>query len=517
MALPSSSFFLLLSSTLLLLALPAVAGGTTSHATFNIDEATIDDIQQSFRRGDLTSRALLEHYLNRTRALNPLLRAVIEVNPDALRQADRADRERRSGDGKRRGGLHGIPVLLKDNIATGDRLNTTAGSFALLGSLVPRDSGVARKLQRAGAVIFGKASMSEWAHYRSWHIPSGWSARGGQGRNPYVLSAGPCDSSSGSAIAVAANMVSVSLGTETAGSIICPSARNSVVGIKPTVGLTSRAGVIPVTPRQDTIGPICRTVSDAVQVLEAIVGFDERDAEATREGSRYIPLGGYRQFLKKDGLKGKRLGVLRKVFLDSYDESIQKTFEEHFDTMRQRGGILIDDLEIANVESIIDPTRSGEFVATAAEFKMSLNAYLSELIESPVRSLLDVILFNDKHSNQERTKEFGQDFFLVAQNRSGLGAAERAAIANMGRLSTEGLERLMKEKQLDAVVTPDAIGSRVLAIGGYPGISVPAGYRRDGVPFGICFGGLKGSEPKLIEMAYAFEQATKLRTPPAFK
>ncbi|KAJ6809705.1 putative amidase [Iris pallida] len=216
--------------------------------------------------------------------------------------------------------------------------------------------------------------MSEWAHYRSWHIPSGWSARGGQGRNPYVLSAGPCDSSSGSAIAVAANMVSVSLGTETAGSIICPSARNSVVGIKPTVGLTSRAGVIPVTPRQDTIGPICRTVSDAVQVLEAIVGFDERDAEATREGSRYIPLGGYRQFLKKDGLKGKRLGVLRKVFLDSYDESIQKTFEEHFDTMRQRGGILIDDLEIANVESIIDPTRSGEFVATAAEFKMSLNA-----------------------------------------------------------------------------------------------------------------------------------------------
>nr|XP_019709151.1 LOW QUALITY PROTEIN: probable amidase At4g34880 [Elaeis guineensis] len=509
MATPLASHFL---STLFLVLLVC-----SNCRGFEIKEATIDGIQQAFKEGSLTSRQLVEYYLDQIRALNPLLHAVIEVNPDAVRQADRADRERRSGC-HLSGGLHGIPVLLKDNIATRDQLNNTAGSFALLGSVVPRDAGVVRRLRGAGAVILGKASLSEWAYFRTLNAPDGWSARGGQGRNPYVLSADPCGSSSGSAITAAANMAAVTLGTETDGSIICPAAWNSVVGIKPTVGLTSRAGVIPISPRQDTIGPLCRTVSDAVHVLEAIVGYDPRDEEATRAASKYIPQGGYQQFLKVEGLKGKRLGILRAGFFEFSKGSIrQKTFEGHFNTMRKKGAILIDNLEITNWSIILDSQQSGEMVALLAEFKLSLNAYLSELSYSPVRSLADVIAFNNEHSVEERIEEFGQLIFLAAQNTSGIGPTERSAIANMTQLSRKGLERLMIEKQLDAVVTPDANISPILAIGGYPGISVPAGYDLDGNPFGICFAGLKGSEPKLIEIAYAFEQTTNVRKPPSYK
>ncbi|XP_064952163.1 probable amidase At4g34880 [Musa acuminata AAA Group] len=483
---------------------------------FEFQEATIDGIQLAFREGNLTSRRLVEFYLTQIRALNPLLHAVIEVNPDALRQAELADREHRSG---RRpcGGLHGIPVLLKDNIATRDRLNTTAGSFALLGSKVPRDAGVVRRLRRAGAVILGKANMAEWANFRSLDAPSSWSARGGQGRNPYVLSADPCGSSTGSAIAAAANMATVTLGTETDGSIICPSDFNSVAGIKPTVGLTSRAGVVPISPRQDTVGPIGRTVSDAVQVLEAIVGFDQRDAVATKAASKYIPRGGYKQFLQVDGLRGKRIGILRAFFTFPNGSVQQKVFEEHFNTMRQKGAILIDNLEISNLSIILDATQSGEEVALLAEFKMALNSYLSELSSSPVRSLADVIAFNDKHRIEERVEEFGQLVFLAAQNTTGIGPAEKSAIARMTQLSIQGLERLMMENRLDAVVTGNIGVTSVLAIGGYPGISVPAGYGTAGDPFGICFGGVKGSEPKLIEIAYAFEQATMVRKPPSFR
>ncbi|RZR90116.1 hypothetical protein BHM03_00017940 [Ensete ventricosum] len=304
-------------------------------------------------------------------------------------------------------------------------------------------------------------------------------------QNPYVLSADPCGSSSGSAIAAAANMAAVTLGTETDGSIICPSDFNSVAGIKPTVGLTSRAGVVPISPRQDT-------------VLEAIVGFDQRDAVATKAASKYIPRGGYKQFLKLDGLRGKRIGILRAFFSFSNGSFQQKVFEVHLNTMRQKGAILIDNLEIANLSIILDPTQSGEEVALLAEFKMALNSYLSELSSSPwIISL-----------TQERVEEFGQLVFLAAQNTAGIGPAEKSAIARMTQLSIQGLERLMMENKLDAVVAGDIGVTAVLAIGGYPGISVPAGYGNAGVPFGICFGGVKGSEPKLIEMAYAFEQAT---------
>ncbi|OVA19855.1 Amidase [Macleaya cordata] len=510
---------------------------------FSIREAGIRDIQQAFTENKLTSRQLVEFYLHEIQTLNPLLRAVIEVNPDALDLADKADWERSrmmirmrtnkllqkdhhhhhhcsSSSRYDLGELHGIPVLLKDTIATKDKLNTTAGSYALLGSVVPRDAGVVKRLRRSGALIMGKASLSEWAHIRSFQNPDGWSARGGQAKNPYVLSGSPCGSSSGSAISVAANMVTVSLGTETHGSILCPASYNSVVGIKPTVGLTSRAGVVPVAPRQDTIGPICRTVSDAVYVLDAIVGFDPLDREATREATKFIPDGGYKQFLKEDGLQGKRLGIVRNpAFFDFPNGSILfQAFEGHLDTLRRAGAVIVDNLEIHDVDVILDPFQSGEATATLAEFKQSLNVYLKELLTSPVRSLASVIAFNEKNPSLEKTNVYDQQIFKAAESTNGIGKEERSALKKMKRLSRDGFERLMMDNELDAMVTPGANAASVLAIGGYPGISVPAGYDSVGIPVGICFGGLRGSEPKLIEIAYAFEQITLVRKPPpAFK
>ncbi|XP_078174329.1 putative amidase At4g34880 [Carex rostrata] len=485
--------------------------------SFDFTEATVDSIREAFANRSLTSVQLVQHYLSIIQNLNPLLRAVIEVNPDAFTQAARADLDRERNSTLNNNRLHGIPVLLKDLIATADKLNTTAGSFALLGSVVSRDSGVVKRLREAGAVILGKASLSEWANFRSDHAPNGWCARAGQGKNPYVVSADPCGSSSGSAIAVAANLVTVTLGTETDGSILCPSAANSVVGIKPTVGLTSRSGVVPISPRQDTIGPICRTVTDAVYVLDAIAGYDRYDAKATKKAEKYIPQGGYMQFLKLEGLMGKRIGILRKGFFDFPKNSLKgKVFEQHFSIMREKGAILIDNLQIPNISAILDYNQSGEELALAAEFKVALNEYLSKLASSPVRSLSDVISFNEKHKKEEKIKEYGQLIFLMSESTNGIGSKERNAISNMAQLSSNGIETLMREKQLDAIVTPDSTVSSILAIGGYPGISVPAGYDETGVPFGICFGGLKGFEPKLIEIAYAFEQATKVRKPPHF-
>ncbi|KQJ81460.1 probable amidase At4g34880 [Brachypodium distachyon] len=503
-----------------------VLAGVNAHG-FRFEEASIDAIRLGFRNGSLTSTALVIFYLDRIARLNPLLRAVIEVNPDALRQAARADAERRrsisygrrslnTGNGKGGGLLHGVPVLLKDNIATRDALNTTAGSLALLGSVVRRDAGVVRRLRLAGAVVLGKANMDEWANFRSLQGSGGWSARGGQGKNPYVLSASPCGSSTGSAIAAAANMAAVALGTETDGSILCPASLNSVVGIKPTVGLTSRAGVVPITPRQDTVGPIGRTVADAVHVLDTIVGYDDRDAAATMAASRYIPNGGYTQFLKTDGLRGKRIGVPNGFFSYPNGSVQHMVYQQHLDTMRKQGAILIENLDIENLSVILDPLNNGQQVALAAEFKLSLNAYLSDLSYSPVRSLAEIIAFNNAHPVEEKLEEIGQLIFLVAENTTGIGAPERAAIDGLKELSADGLEKLMRERELDAVVTPNAAASAVLAVGGMPGITVPAGYGDMGVPFGVCFGGLRGYEPRLIEIAYAFEQVTKVRKAPTF-
>ncbi|XVF00926.1 hypothetical protein REPUB_Repub04eG0044200 [Reevesia pubescens] len=452
-----------------------------TNSTFSIKEATIKDIKLAFERNQLTSRQLVKFYLLEIDRLNGLLKGVIEVNPDALLQADAADEERKCKAHGSLPDLHGIPILLKDNIGTKDKLNTTAGSFALLGSVVRRDSGVVAKLRKAGAIILGKASLTEWANFRSLNATPGFSPRGGQGKNPYVLSATPCGSSSGSAISVAANLVTVSLGTETDGSLLCPASFNSVVGLKPTVGLTSRAGVIPITPRQDTIGPICRTVADAVYVLDAIAGFDAND-EATRYASYYIPQGGYKQFLYSYGLKGKRLGIVRNPFFEIVEGlGLGKTFENHLQTLRREGAVVVDNLQIANIDVILNFTVSGEAVATLAEFKLSLNSFLKGLVASPVGSLADIIAFNLKFPDLELTDKIGQDIFLAAQATNGIDA------------------------------------SPVYAIGGFPAIIVPAGYDSQGVPIGISFGGLKGSEPKLIEIAYGFEQATKLRKPPSFK
>nr|BAK03573.1 predicted protein [Hordeum vulgare subsp. vulgare] len=481
---------------------------------FRIEEASLDSIQLGFNNGSVTSVELVRFYLDRIRRLNPLLHAVIEVNPDALRQAARADAERSSGR-RATGVLHGVPVLLKDNIATRDALNTTAGSFALLGSVVRRDAGVVRRLRRAGAVVLGKANMDEWANFRSFS-GGGWSARGGKGRNPYVLSATPCGSSTGSAIAAATSMAAVTLGTETDGSILCPASLNSVVGIKPTVGLTSRAGVVPITPRQDTVGPICRTVADAVHVLDAIVGYDAVDAPATMAASKYIPNGGYMQFLKKDGLRGKRIGVPNGFFNFLNGTVQQMVYEQHLNTMRKQGAILIENLDIENLSVLLDFVNNGQMVALPAEFKLSLNSYLSNLLHSPVRSLADIIAFNNAHPVEEKMKEIGQAVFLVAENTTGIGASERAAISQLNKLSANGLKKLMREHELDAIVTPNNAASSVFAIDGMPAITVPAGYGRQGVPFGLCFGGLRGYEPRLIEMAYAFEQVTMVRKTPTF-
>ncbi|XP_052153610.1 probable amidase At4g34880 [Oryza glaberrima] len=491
----------------------ALAGGGS--LGFEFYEATVDAIQLGFSNGSLTSTALVRFYLDRIDRLNTLLHAVIEVNPDALAQAARADAERATG--HRCGPLHGVPVLLKDIIATRDRLNTTAGSLSLLGAVARRDAGVVARLRRAGAVVLGKANLPEWANFRSSPGLRGWSARGGQSRNPYVLSADPCGSSTGPAIAAAANMAAVTVGTETTASILCPAAANSVVGIKPTVGLTSRSGVIPFTTRQDTVGPLCRTVADAVHVLDAIVGYDALDAKATKAASKYIPAGGYVQFLRIDGLKGKRIGIPDGFFDFPNGTVRQMVYKQHLNTMRQQGAVLIENLEIANLSVIFDGTKSGLLTALLAEFKLNLNNYLSDLSYSPVRSLAEIIAFNNAHPVEEELKEHGQSILLMSENTAGIGPAEKAAIRRLNELSVNGVEKLMNDHQLDAIVTPDSAAAVVLAFHGLPGVVVPAGYDEKGVPFGVCFGGLKGYEPRLIEMAYAFEQVTKVRMPPMFK
>ncbi|KAM1453837.1 hypothetical protein FF1_003442 [Malus domestica] len=502
-------------SSLLLVFLFTLSLGTrtTAGRKFSIREATIDDLQFAFKHNLLTSRQLVQFYLGEIKRLNPFLRAVIEVNPDALYLADKADYERKTkAPSASHSKLHGIPILVKDNIATKDKLNTTAGSYALLGSVVPRDAGVVTKLRNVGAIILGKASLSEWSHWRSNGAPSGWSARGGQGVNPYNSLATPCGSSSGSAISAAANLATVTLGTETDGSILCPSSYNSVVGIKPTNGLTSRAGVVPISLRQDTVGPICRTVSDAAYVLDVIAGIDQNDV-ATTKASRYIPKGGYAQFLRRDGLRGKRIGIVRALFNISGQTSSTPIYEKHFNTLRKGGAVLVDNLKIPHFDEIYSDG-SSETTALSAEFKIYINTYLKELVASPVRSLADLIAFNNKNAKLEKVKEYGQGLFLEAEATNGIGSAEKAALLNLARFAKDDYVNLVTKNKLDAVVAPLAQVSPLLAISGSPGVVVPAGYD-DGVPVGLSFGGLRGWEPKLIEMAYGFEQATKIRKPPS--
>jgi amidase len=498
--------------------------GAPAAGGFELEEATIASLQERMRSGALTARTLTQAYLDRIEALDrsgPALRSVIESNPDALDIADGLDRERREKGP--RGPLHGIPVLVKDNLDSSDRMATTAGSLALLGSTPPADSFVVKRLRDAGAVVLGKANLSEWANIRSDHSSSGWSARGGQCRNPYVLDRNPCGSSSGSGVAVSANLCALAIGTETDGSIVCPSNANGVVGIKPTVGLVSRSGVIPISHTQDTPGPMARTVQDAAILLAAIHGVDPRDAASAAGAGQ--PRGDYA--LDEGALRGARIGVHRKAF--GFHPQVDRLMEASLEAMRKAGAVLVDPADIPHVGEYDD----AELEVLLHELKADLNAYLaSRGPKATVKTLADVIAFNETHSAEEMPF-FGQELFVKAEAKGPLtDKAYLDALEKCRRLSrAEGIDALMDEHALDAIVAPtggpawvtdcvngDHFGggsSTPAAVAGYPAISVPAGFVFD-LPVGITFMGRAWTEGKLIRIAYAFEQATKARRPPRF-
>jgi amidase len=449
---------------------------------------------------------------------------MIELNPDALSIADALDAEREAQGP--RGPLHGIPVVLKDNIDTADRMQTTAGSLALQGSIAPEDAFVTKKLRQAGAVILGKANLSEWANFRSTRSSSGWSSRGGQTRNPYALDRNPCGSSSGSAVAVAANLCSVAVGTETDGSLICPAQTNSIVSIKPTLGLVSRFGVVPIAHSQDTAGPMARSVADAAILLGVLSGVDGRDA-VTEESSGKA-LDDYATCLDVDGLQGARIGVARNFF--GHDPRIDQIIEDSIAAMKRLGAEIVDPADIKTARAL----RKTEFEVLLYEFKADLNAYLARRRGSgvPVHSLQEIIAFNEAHRD-EVMPYFGQERMLLAQEKGRLtDEAYVEALANNHRLARdEGIDATLREHRLDAIVAPsggpawltdwvngDHHGggsSSPAAVAGYPNITVPAGYIF-GLPVGISFFGGAYQEPTLIRLAYAFEQGTQVRRPPRF-
>jgi amidase len=490
---------------------------------FELDEVTIAELQQGLQSGKYSSKSLVEKYTDRIDDIDkrgPTLRAVIELNPDAEAIAVALDRERKERGP--RGPLHGVPILLKDNIDTYDRMMTTAGSLALVGAKPAQDAFVARKLREAGAVILGKTNLSEWANFRSTKSSSGWSARGGQTKNPYALDRNPCGSSSGSGAAVAASLCAAAIGTETDGSIVCPSTANSLVGIKPTLGLVSRSGIIPIAHSQDTAGPMTRTVADAAIVLTAIQGVDPADS-ATR-ASR---LADFTTALSKDGLRGMRLGIARKHF--GFSERVDNLMNDAIAEIKRLGAVIVDPADIPTSGKFDD----SEFEVLLYEFKADLNAYLAKLgPQAPVRSLKDVIAFNEQNRAREMPY-FGQDIMEKAQEKGPLTSKPYLAALRKNHLLTrsQGIDFIMKKHRLDALIAPtggppwptDWINgdhftggySSASAVAGYPHITVPAGYVF-GMPVGISFFGGAYSEAKLIRMAYAFEQATKVRRPPKF-
>jgi len=473
------------------------------------------------KSGELSAESITKLYLERVKDLNGRLKAIIEVNPEAIETARSLDRERKEKGP--RGPLHGIPVVLKDNIDTHDKMMTTAGSLALAGSIPLRDAFVAGRLREAGAVILAKANLSEWANFRSDNSSSGWSGRGGQCRNPYALDRNPCGSSSGSAVAVSANLCAVAVGTETNGSIVCPSNANGVVGIKPTVGLVSRSGIIPIAHTQDTAGPMARTVTDAAVLLGPMTGIDTRDA-ATSDSSSHRQAD-YAQFLDPAGLKGARIGVARD-FLGFHPE-VDRLIEESLAAMKQQGAELVDPVEIPERRALNGPS----FQVLLYEFKADLNAYLATLgPQAPVRSLEEIIRFNENNRDREMPY-FGQDLFIKAQAKGPLTTKEYLdSLEKCRTLSREkGIDKVMDDQKLDAIIAPtggpawlidlvngDSFGggsSSPAAIAGYPNITVPMGSVR-GLPVGISFFGRAWSEPVLIKLAFSFEQATKARRVP---
>lgn len=491
-----------------------------------VHEASIADLQSAMEAGNAAASSLAEAFLRRIESVDragPAINSVIEINPDVRRIARALDDERHSKGP--RGPLHGVPVLVKDNLDTHDRMTTTAGSLALVGSVAPRDAFVVKKLRDAGAVILGKTNLSEWANFRSGNSTSGWSARGGLTRNPYALDRNPSGSSSGSAAAVAAGLCAAAVGTETNGSILSPSAVCGVVGLKPTVGLVSRAGIIPISSMMDTAGPMARTVRDAAVLLGAMAGRDETDpatAEADEKGHR-----DYTRFLEAGGLKGARLGVPRQFFRGNGKG--KEVIDRALDAMRDAGAVLIDPVQMPGFNNV----GGASYDVMLYEFKAGLNAYLATLGEAgSVRSLKDVIDFNQRNAAREMP-HFGQEIFLLAQSKGPLTEpAYLSAVEKCRRFArAEGIDAVMDEHRLDALVAPaggpagvtdlvygdrDVGGSSTpAAVAGYPNLTVPAGNVR-GLPVGISFFGRAWSEPTLLRLAYAFEQLTQARKPPEF-
>ena len=491
-----------------------------------LDDLTLTAAQVEFAAGRLTSRALTEHYLMRIRTLDadgPRVNSVIEVNPDALARADAADAERRVG--RAMGPLHGMPVLLKDNIDTADRMSTSAGSLALAEHRARRDAGVVQRLRAAGVVVLGKTNLSEWANFRSTRSSSGWSGRGGQTKNPHVLDRSPCGSSSGSGAAVAADFCMVAVGTETDGSVVCPSSLNGIVGLKPTVGLVSRSGIIPISASQDTAGPMARTVRDAALLLNGMVGRDTLDA-ATRNVPASITTD-FTRTLDVDGLRGLRIGVARNYF--GFDSRVDALMEDAIRLMRDRGAVIVENANVPNA----DKYGTEELEVLLHEFKSGVNAYLSNLPASiPVHSLAELILWNEKNDDRE-LQWFGQETFTQAQKRGALSsAAYKRAREKCVRLSRrEGIDAVLKRTRCDLLIGPtggpawtidlvtgDHFGGGVStapAVAGYPHLTVPAG-RVAGLPIGISFFGAAWSEAQLFRAGYAFEQASAHRVRPAF-
>jgi amidase len=493
---------------------------------FELDEITISGLQDGMRTGKFTARSLVEKYSARIEEIDkhgPAINSIIELNPDALSIADTLDQERKAKGP--RGPMHGVPVLIKDNIDTADKMMTTAGSLALAGSKPTQDSFVARRLRAAGAVILGKTNLSEWANIRSNHSTSGWSGRGGLTKNPYALDRNPCGSSSGTGAGISANLCAVGIGTETDGSIVCPSSSNGLAGIKPTVGLVSRSGIIPISHTQDGAGPMCRTMRDAATLLGALTGVDSEDsATAASAGKSYTD---YAQFCDPNGLKGARIGVARKYF--GFSDAVDALMEQSLDVMKKQGATLVDPADIETLGKFDE----SELLVFMYELKADMNAYLAKLgPNAPVHTLKDIIDFNERN-RQKEMPYFGQDLFLKAEAKGPLtDKAYLDALEKNHQLArTEGIDATMDKYHLDAMVAPtggpawitdllngDHVAggsSNAAAVAGYPNINVTAGFI-SGLPVGISFFGRAWSEPTLIRLAFAFEQATNARQSPRF-
>jgi amidase len=514
----------------LLLVLASFGQAPQTGSTFPLEEATAAQLQDWMSSGRYTARQLAEMYLRRIEEIDrngPALHSVIELNPDALTIADELDAERKVKGP--RGPLHGIPILIKENIDTGDTMLTTAGSLALAGTRPAQDAFLVTRLREAGVVILGKTNLSEWANFRSTHSTSGWSGRGGQVKNPYALDRNPCGSSSGTGAAIAANLAAIGVGTETDGSIVCPSGANGLVGIKPTVGLISRAGVVPISHTQDSAGPMARTVADAALLLGAMTGEHAADA-ATKGSARHVPTGGsYASSLKADALKGARIGVARKQFF-GYSDVTDEIADKAIAAMKEAGAVIVDPADIPTASKM----DACEMEILLYEFKADLNAYLAARgVASPVRSLEDLIAFNEREKAREMPY-FGQELFVRAQKKGPLTSpAYRTARTTCRSLAREqGIDLVLQKYRLDAIIAPtgspawttdlvngdhfSGASSTPAAVAGYPSIAVPAGYAF-GLPVGISFIGTAWSESKLIALAYAYEQATKHRRPPTLQ